>query len=96
MMERLSLTMHDAALIGMHDPEAKARAGLSLATYANYIAALMALNNMVALRSLDGNPAPAVSTFHESIIYQSWCITDTKHPIYILMDKFSMDTGAHR
>ena len=63
-MRRLSSTMHEATPNGCHDPEVQARAGLSLAMYGNSIAALMALNHVVALRSLDGNSVSSVSMHH--------------------------------
>jgi len=60
MMRRLSSTTQDT-MNEKHDPKLQARAGLSLATYGNSIAALMALNHIVALRSLDENTASPVS-----------------------------------
>ena len=71
MMGQLSLIMLDATPKRIHDRKAQARAGLSLAIYGNSIAALMALNHIVALDGLDGNTAPLVSTPHKSIIHYS-------------------------
>ena len=71
MMKRLSSTMLDATPNTIHDRRAQARAGLSLAIYGNSIAALMALNYIVALDTLDGNTTPPVSKHHKSIIRHS-------------------------
>lgn len=61
MMKRLSSIMQGITPNERHDPKVQARAGLSLALYGNSIAALMALNHIVALRSLDENTASSVS-----------------------------------
>lgn len=61
MMKRLSSIMQGITPNERHDPKVQARAGLSLALYGNSIAALMALNHVVALRSLDENTASSVS-----------------------------------
>lgn len=86
MMRRLSSTMLDATPNRIHDRRAQARAGLSLAIYGNSIAALMALNYIVALDTLDGNTTPPVSNHHKSIIRHSQCITDTQYSFDILID----------
>ena len=78
MMGQLSLIMLDATPKRICDRKARARAGLSLAIYGNSIAALMALNHIVALNSLDGNTASPVSTHHKSIIHYSQGITGTQ------------------
>jgi hypothetical protein len=91
MMKRLSSAMLDTTPNWMDDRRAQARAGLSLAIYGDSIAALMALNHIVALETLDANTAPPVSEHHKSTIYHSRCIADTQCSFDILMEQFSMD-----
>ena len=71
MMKQISSIMLDATPNRIRDREAQAKAGLSLALYGNSIAALMALNHIVASHSLDENPAPLVSKPHKRIIHYS-------------------------
>ena len=67
MMKQISLIMRDATPNRIHDRKAQAKAGLSLALYGNSIAALMALNHIVASDSLDENTAPLVSKPHKGL-----------------------------
>lgn len=69
MMKHIYLIMLDATPNRIHDRKAQAKAGLSLAIYGNSIAALMALNHIVASDSLDENTAPPVSKPHKRIIH---------------------------